>query len=152
MVSSDQNRKKLSEDSAFLGPMVGRGFCIGFVDEVNGPGGVECAEYVPTVHELRVLAEYWSRTEIDIDFDTFAFAQIGSTELRLGPYAGRRLGRIARLISEDTVREIHQKEEDRMRAKVDPAMWEAFVKDDIATRDRLLTEIYRRMDDRDSGS
>src|SRR5262245_47382834 len=55
------------EDSAGLGALGDGRVLIGFVDEVNGPGAVECAGYRPTIHELRVLAEHWAEQALSVD-------------------------------------------------------------------------------------
>ena len=82
-----------------LEPLGGSRFVIGYVDEVNGWGSRECPGYVPTRHELLVLAEYWAKE--GIESSRRLQMQPGSTDLRLHPFANQRLGRIEEILRGD---------------------------------------------------
>ena len=71
--------------------------------EVNGDEAREIPEFTPTRHELLELVKYWTREATETRFFCWANQQSGSTEIRLIPFASRRVGRIAELIGEDEV-------------------------------------------------
>lgn len=99
---------------------------IGHVDEVNGPGAVEVPEFVPTRHELFQLAKYWTATRLDIDFFWFFYATSGSREIRLGPFADRRISRIADCLGDTLVEQACKEAEDEFAKTVDARAWEVF--------------------------
>jgi hypothetical protein len=122
----------LTTDSEGLGAVGGM---IGGVDEVNGTGALEASGFVPTRHELAVIAEYWLRELLDIEFFSFCFGQTGSRELRLCPFAARRLGRIESILGETVVEGIERKVYSEQRAKVDPRLWKMFLNGERPQRD-----------------
>ena len=87
-----------NSDNDLLLPM---GVC-GSVDEVNGPGAAEIPDFVPTRHELLQLLNFWVKEALDYEYFEFLYAQTGSTELRLIPYAWRRVNRIGELLGEES--------------------------------------------------
>jgi hypothetical protein len=98
-----ENPSVRNADNDLLGAIRGRGVCTGFVDEVNGPGAEECSAFVPTRNELLQLVKYWAKIAIDIDYFWFCYEQSGSREIRLEPFAWRRINRIAALLGNEVV-------------------------------------------------
>jgi hypothetical protein len=113
-------------DSEGLGAIVGSGFRIGCVDEVNGKGGEEVPAFVPTKHELIELAKYWWKEVLDLDFCWFLYQCTGSTEIRLRPFAIRRIDRIADAVGADEVNKAIRDVTDEYGQKIDRAHWIIF--------------------------
>jgi hypothetical protein len=61
----------LTPDSDYLGAFGCGSLVIGWVPEVNGEGAVEAKEFVPTRHELSIIARHWLR-EPGLLFLTYA--------------------------------------------------------------------------------
>ena len=101
--------RKQADDSQDLGPLG----VIGHVDEVNGAGSLEVPDFVPTRHELIQLVKYWATEALEIIYWWIVYGTTGSTEIRVGPFAERRIGKIAKLLGEDEVakaiKEAHDK-------------------------------------------
>lgn len=124
-----------NQDNEGLFPIVGDRVVIGWVDEVNGEGAEELAAFVPTRHELRQLYKFWARQATEIDVDCFLYKQTGSTELRLRPYADRRVGRITDLLGPEECNLLWQDvESDLARQYGD--LWTAFKEGDSTTIER----------------
>lgn len=90
-------------DNDHLEPTGNDRLVFGCVDEVNGRGAQEIPEFIPTRHELLELAKYWAREATRTYFFCWSVDQSGSTEIRLIPFAWRRVERIAELLGEDEV-------------------------------------------------
>ena len=127
-------------DNELLGPLVGNGVAIGCVDEVNGPGAEEVSGYTPTHHELLLLARHWAEVDLNIRFEFALFGFTGSTEIRLLPFANLRLGRIARCLGGDAVRQVIAEVEQELAA-AHPEAWKAFAGDDQIELERRADEI-----------
>jgi hypothetical protein len=84
----------------------GPGFVIGFVEEVHGDAGRPEPEYVPTRHELAVLAAHWARKVREIERAWEEEESVGSSEMRERWYATDRLNAIADLIGGDAVQTV----------------------------------------------
>ena len=93
-------RNRDNED--FQPIIVGR-FVVGHVENVNGDGAREVPEYIPTRSELLELLKYWESEYLRTRYWLYATAQTGSTEIRLIPYARRRVDRIVELLGDDAV-------------------------------------------------
>src|SRR5207249_536804 len=93
---SNEGRRH-SEDSKLAGPSGP----LGHVDEVNGGDSLEVPEFVPTVHELLQLVEYWQTVSIDMEYLSFYTQTAGSDWNRKWLFADLRVGRIARLLGKD---------------------------------------------------
>jgi hypothetical protein len=128
----ENSYEKPSEDSDWLGPTAG---FIGCVDEVNGPGAVLAREFVPTRHELSIIATYWLKVVRDFHFDWFYFQSTDSVAIRREPFARRRLGRIERILGEEAMQELNQKVTSELEANVDPRLWKMFVTGQKPARD-----------------
>jgi hypothetical protein len=116
--------RTLTSDSAGL-----RGLCgglIGGVYEVNGEGALEAPEFVPTCHELEVIARHWLRRAIDIEFFFYCTEQNGSTDDRVKSFARRRLGRIRQILG-DAYRKLDLEVKAEVGADVDPRLWKMFL-------------------------
>ncbi len=104
-----ENKKIVSNsDNEWLEPMWG----CGSVDEVNGPGAEEIQGFTPTRHELIQLVKFWAEEKIDLEYFYFLYAQTGSTEIRLGPFASSN-NHLVQILGEDEVNrvidEVHAK-------------------------------------------
>ncbi len=119
---------KLVEDSDWTVAPWGRPgrFCIGYVDEVNGPGAIAVPEFTVSRHELLVLLKYWAEIEVDNSFFPFCCQQSGSDWSRKRAFAGKRVYRIAEALGDDKlvkealdqVHEAYAKEQDGLAWKV----------------------------------
>ncbi len=130
---------RYQEDSEGLGCIGDGKVSIGYVDEVNGAGAVEIPSFVPTRHELIQLVKYWATQEIDCQFFWFACATIGSSEMRIEPFAARRIVRIAKLLGEDEVEKAVKQAHDEFWKDHDPETRRIFYK---GTREEI--EAFRR--------
>jgi hypothetical protein len=117
---------KGNPDSEGLGWYGNDRIVIGCVDEVNGAGSIEFPSFVPTRHELIQLAKYWATVRIDLDFSYFVDGQTGSTEIRLGPFASRRVARIAEALGEEEVAKAVNEAYDEFGKGIDPRKWRIF--------------------------
>jgi hypothetical protein len=121
-----------NSDNEMLMPSGNPGVIIGYVDEVNGEGAKEIAGFVATRHELLELTKYWAQRVLDSEFFVFHTAQIGSDDLRIGPYGNRRIDRIAELIGKEPVDAVVKQVQDDFAKEQDPRIWEIFTRGDKA--------------------
>jgi Zn ribbon nucleic-acid-binding protein len=144
--ASGRRRVVKNADNEFLLPSP-----FGCVDEVNGPGGEECKEYIPTRHELLQLAKYWFGVWLGDMWFTFSYDTIGSTELRRMPFAERRFDRVADIIGEPAFEEvIKQVEEEFRKARgIDDRTWNVFKNGDSEQRKALKDEWDRQEGEQD---
>ena len=91
---------------------------IGYVDEVNGEGAEEIAGFTPTRRELIQLVKYWYGRYLDKDWFWFVSGQTGSTEIRLQPFAMRRIDRAEAVIGEKAVHKAIKEVRDEFKATV----------------------------------
>jgi len=91
-------------DNMYLQPFAG----CGFVEEVNGPGAREVPEFTPTKAELLVLVKHWQKTFLDSELFIFLTKTIGSTDMRLSPFAQRRVFRIISLLEDDAIKAVRE--------------------------------------------
>lgn len=115
-------RRIMNADNTDLQPINDR---IGHVDSVNGNGAREVAEFVPTRAELVELAKYWEATFLQRKIVEFEFDQTGSTDLRLVPFAERRVIRIIDLVGSDAVEAVREVQNEFMR-RVGARVWNKF--------------------------
>jgi hypothetical protein len=125
----------LPPDAEGLGAIAVGNFAIGVVDEVNGKGALEENGFVPTRHELSILARYWLEKVLTMKFNCFLYAESGSTEIRVLPYAYRRLARIGRILGADAIETLDREAMSQREAKVEPWLWEMFVEGKEPARD-----------------
>ena len=97
--------KGSNRDTEGLGTVrvAGGAFIIGSVDEINGAGGEELPNFVPTRHELVQLAKFWAMERLDHDFIWFLYQQTGSSEWRRSVYIDRRLGRLGEILGSEAM-------------------------------------------------
>jgi len=115
----------------------------GSVDEVNGPGAAEIPDFVPTRHELLQLLNFWVKKALDYEYFAFLYAQTGSTEIRLIPYAWRRINRIGDLLGEESAKKAVEEAYVEFGKDKNPRDWEIFMHGDDADRKALQDEIQR---------
>ena len=89
---------------------------IGHVEAVNGPGARERPEFVPTHDELMHLARHWMTEAKTIHYRWFWWGHVGSDQIRVEPFALRRLSRIAALVGDAAVDQIAREVE----AEIEP--------------------------------
>ena len=136
-----------NSDNDLLLPMGGRGVVIGSVDEVNGPGATEIPDFVPTRHELLQLLNFWVKEALDYEYFKFLYAQTGSTELRLIPYAWRRINRIGELLGEERAKKAVEEAYAEFGKNQDQRYLEIFLHGSSEDRKALQDEIQRKMED-----
>jgi hypothetical protein len=125
----------LAPESEGLGAF-GNGFVvIGWVPEVNGEGALEVNEFVPTRHEVSIIARNWLREVRDIRFDFFCYRQSGSRETRVLSFACRRLDSIERILGEVALQQLDRDVMSELEAKVDPQLWKMFLTGEEPERD-----------------
>jgi len=118
---------------------------VGYIDEVNGPGSVEVPDYKPTRHELIQLAKYWAGIAIDIEYDWFEYQQTGSSEIRLGPFAHRRISRISDVLGQEEVAKAVDEACDEFGKSCDPRTWKIFREGNPEEQRALQAKIAREM-------
>lgn len=80
----------LDTDKSVAAVQVGNAL-IGYDPAITGPGAVPCPGFVPTRHELEVLARHWLEIDLGLKADFETTGQSGSTEWRRQVYANQRL-------------------------------------------------------------
>src|SRR5262245_57069626 len=140
-----RNQHVSNSDNEFLEPWCAGHFKIGCVDEVNGAGAAEVPGFTPTRHELRQLAKYWAETALEIEYDWFIYAQVGGTDMRLEPFAQRRIARIANLLGTEEVQKLVSEVEIEFGKKQYPRAWEIFCHGTKEEREQFQDEIHRAL-------
>lgn len=98
-----QNVIKANADNADLMPLGSPQILIGCVGDVNGEGARDFPQFVPTRAELLELLKFWEDVFLGRAYFIFTTKQIGGTDLRLAPFAERRVTRIVDLLGKDAV-------------------------------------------------
>ena len=137
-------------DNGFLGEIHSGGFRIGYLDDINGSGAEEMEGFLPTQHELIQLAKYWAKVAIDIEYFWFCYQQTGSTEIRRGPFARRRVARIAHLLGEDVVNKAKEEAYEEYGKDQDPRIWNVFLNGTREEREAVQDEIAQKMQEWDN--
>ena len=99
-------------------------FVIGHVGYIHGPEGAPCPEYVPTRHEVEVLARHWAGVAAEIELFWAAFEQVGSDDTREQPYARARLSAAAKVLGAAAVRAVCDAEREREIGEYHPVVAE----------------------------
>ena len=107
-------------------PQVGRGFTIGFIDEICGEGGKEIPDFAVTRQELLELVKLWVRKSLSIQWEERVMGQTGSYEWRMRTYAQRRVDHIADLIGVEPVKEAVEEAREEFGRERDPYAWWVF--------------------------
>ena len=107
-------------------PQVGRGFTIGFIDEICGEGGKEIPDFAVTRQELLELVRFWAKKSLCIQWNDRVMGQTGSYEWRMRTYAARRIKHIAGLIGDEPVDEVIEEAREEFGKERDPYAWWVF--------------------------
>jgi hypothetical protein len=113
----------INRDNDLLHPLAG---CIGHVDEVNGRSATEIPEFIPTQHELLELVKYWTKVALGIEFLWFCYESPGSSDIRLRPFAYRRINRIAKCLGDAVVGRAFTDAREEFAKTVDARAWRIF--------------------------
>lgn len=127
-----------------LAPLGVQDSALGCVDPIHGGDGHECPEYRPTRHELRQLARYWRREQLDTELTYFFHATGGGDWSRLAAYGGLRLARIARAIGEEGVVEEAARAEWKAARGMGADRWRVFLRGTRQERDAIWDEVAGR--------
>jgi hypothetical protein len=100
---------------------------IGPVDIVNGAGACVVPRFLPTQAEAVELARYWESTFLHRAYFVFSTGQIGSTDLRLLPYAERRAALLICLVGRDAAHAV-QEVRDEFARNLGTRRWKKFCK------------------------
>jgi hypothetical protein len=137
----NMNGKMHSSDSGGLGVYGNDNFTLGYIDEVNGPGAVEMPGVVATKHELIQLVKYWASIRIDIRFDWFVDQCVGSSDIRLESFSGRRIATIAKVLGDDATSDAVQQAYAEFAKNIDTSIWNVFLNGTPEERSALQEEI-----------
>jgi hypothetical protein len=132
----DLHAPGLPPDSDGLGAIRAGNFRIGCAPKVNGDGGaLEENGFVPTRHELSIVARYWLEEVLTLNFDWFCYRQAGGSEMRVRPYAYRRLARVERILGADAIKSLEREVMSQRAAKENPWLWKMFLEGEEPARD-----------------
>jgi hypothetical protein len=128
--SNDPMQTATNRDNAHFQPLTGnlcdgRVAYIGYVDDVNGSPASEVPEFAVTRAELLELAKYWQNIFLSRTFFIFETDQIGSTDIRVCPYAERRVARIIELLGDEAIRVVREVEDEHAK-RVGVRVWKEF--------------------------
>lgn len=101
MPAGESGGRRLPHESDGLGAIGNGRIVIGYVPAVNGEEAVLVEDFQPTRHELGVLARHYLDEACSIEFEWRCSRQSGSYEIRMLPFAQRRLAAIREAIGED---------------------------------------------------
>jgi hypothetical protein len=141
----ESNQIHDNPDRVGLGGMSGGGIIIGVVDEVNGPGSQVCDGFPITRAELLLLARDYAKRALECERFRYYSGQVGSTDIRLIPYAWRRVSRIAEIVGDEPVDAVVKEVEEEMR-KDCPDLWDAFVRGDKEYQKKCHEELHGQCD------
>ncbi len=106
-------------------------------DYVNGRGGEEIPDFVPTRDELLQLLNYWVKEALDYEYFDCLFI----------PYAWRRVDRIGELLGEERAKKAVEEAYAEFGKDKDQRDWEIFMHDSSKDRKALQDQLQREMDD-----
>jgi hypothetical protein len=86
------------------------------------PAIIRLIGYNPLPDELLVLAKYWMRRVLEVDYNSFLYQQSGSGE-RVGHFAMRRVGRIELLIGSEVIEAASDEVQTKFESEVDPELF-----------------------------
>ena len=140
---TEKNKVVSNSDNEWLGPMWG----CGFVDEVNGPGAEEIPSFTPTRHELIQLVMFWAETAIDLDYFAFLYESTGSTDIRLRPFASRRINRIVDILGKDEVSRAIDvaRAEFKKKRNISDREWDIFLNGTSEQVEEIREEVRREI-------
>jgi len=141
-------------DNNWLEPGGNEQFTIGYVDEVNGAGGQEIPQFVPTRNELVELLKYWTRVSIDHRYLYFLYRQYCSSGSRRQDFAERRMARIEKLLGEEATKVIDGVIAEFGKTE-DARLWNIFMNgtaEDWALVKQELEDFMKQLDERDDNN
>lgn len=100
--------------------------------DVNEDGPNEVAEFVPTRAELLELAKHWELTFLQCAYFVFWTRRVGITDIRLAPFAERRVMRIIELLGQDAIRAVRE-ERDAFAKSIVLGKWRRSVDTSVRT-------------------
>ena len=115
------------------------------------PEAIKYPDYVPCLHELKVLARYWRDKQADLATFRWLWDQISSKDLQMEDYAGACIGRIATIAGDDQIDPIVRDVDETYRRKLGDDAWAAFLRNDTEWRNRDLERIRAEMGLRKGG-
>ncbi|MDA0334271.1 MAG: hypothetical protein O2782_03805 [bacterium] len=124
--NSDAFRIVATEDNVGLEPLVGPGFSIGFVLEVNGADSEE-VRFTPTRHELKQLVRMWLPESFSQRREWVFWGQYCSVGSRLSNYAENRLCRIADALGEKEYGQVFDEAIEAYGREMDATSWDIFL-------------------------
>jgi hypothetical protein len=92
----DANGQRVIEEGSMLGSL----------GSINLEDGNEVPDFVPTLHELKQLALYWTNEQLEHEFALFAYQQGGSSERRYWNLIDSRLNRLAEILGEEAMQQV----------------------------------------------
>jgi hypothetical protein len=102
--------KQIPVESEGLGPLAG---CIGVIRGVNDESAYLVKEFKPTLYELEVLARHYLEEARDIEFGWTFLGFSGSYEIRMQPFAYRRLATIQSILGDQRLQEAISRVEEK---------------------------------------
>jgi len=146
-VATDRTTTQRTTDADGLEPMKAGALCIGFVDEVNGPGAVEMPGFAPTRYELLQLVKHWAMQILEVEFFFFCYQQAGSEDIRRMPFAERRIDRIAAHVGKADVKEACDEAKATFAQHIDPETWRIFTSGTPAERAAFVRATWEMLED-----
>lgn len=98
---NDTGKPAIAAESAACGPIVGKGYIIGHIDNINGEGA-QLVNWTPTRAELRVLGLHYLERYYSVQ-QTYAMGTSGSWEWRESTFSWQRFISIANALGEETI-------------------------------------------------
>ena len=102
-------------------------------------------DYAPTWHELRELARYWVRENLNFSVNYYLFGFTSASQSKRVAASGERLCRLEKSLGVDAVEKIVAQVEDKYRLSLGDRIWEIFTKGSRAELDAVREEISESM-------
>ena len=106
-------KNQMPVESEGLGPIGAGGFIIGRISGVNEESAYLVEHFKPTQYELEVLARHYLEEARMIEFDGRFLGMSGSYEIRMQPFAYRRLATIKSILGEERLQEAISRAEEK---------------------------------------
>jgi hypothetical protein len=133
-----------NSDDAHPQPLLSRSL-IRHLGDIEGESAEEIPVFVPTRHELRLLAWYWHERYLDIAFDVFLIDQISRREKALESFCLKKLDCIAALLGDEEATQIAGQVRASFAKSVNPRHWEVFLTGDEKQREKVQEEILNQI-------
>jgi hypothetical protein len=91
--------------------------------------------------EVIQLVKYWASIRIDIRFDWFVDQCVGSSDIRLESFSGRRIATIAKVLGDDATSDAVQQAYAEFAKNIDTSIWNVFLNGTPEERSALQEEI-----------